>query len=342
MPKNIAVLGTGANGSAIAADLIKAGHDVKLIDQWPENVQAMRRQGLRIVMPDETLEVPVSAYHLCEVCTFAEQFDIVLLVVKAYDTRWMTQLIEPYLKADGLIAGVQNGMTTSVISSVVGAARTIGCVIEISSAMFEPGVVMRHSPPSRSWFAVGTIDPSSSGREREVGDLLGCAGSVEIVDNILATKWMKLVSNATTLVPTALLGLPMHEALILPGMRELMLRSGQEALDVGSALGHPLTPIFGLTLDDVKRSNRLVETLLETLVAGFTLAHTKTTVLQDWQKGRRSEVDDLNGLVASSAMALCLDAPVNGAILELARRVEAGLLRADPANLGLLQEMTAT
>ena len=85
MAKRIAVLGTGANGASISADLIRAGHDVAMIDQWPENVQAMRARGLRIEMPEATLEVQVRAFHLCEVCTFTEQFDIVLLVMKAYE-----------------------------------------------------------------------------------------------------------------------------------------------------------------------------------------------------------------------------------------------------------------
>ena len=113
-----------------SGDLTKAGHDVVLIDQWPENVEAMRRRGARIEMPDETLEVPVRAYNICDVCTFADRFDIVLLVVKAYDTRWASHLIAPYLKPDGLLAGVQNGMTTDIIAEVVGPQRTIGCVIE--------------------------------------------------------------------------------------------------------------------------------------------------------------------------------------------------------------------
>ena len=64
---------------------------------------------------------------------------------------------------------------------------------------------------------------------------------------------MKLVSNVSTLVPTALLGLPMYDALRLPGMRNLMLRSSQEALDVGVALGNPVLPIFGLTPNDLRR-----------------------------------------------------------------------------------------
>ncbi|MCP4385296.1 MAG: ketopantoate reductase family protein [Hyphomicrobiales bacterium] len=339
MPKRIAVLGTGANGANIGADLTNAGHDVVLIDQWPENVETMRQQGLRIEMPDEVLEQSVRAFHLCDVCTFTEPFDIVLLLFKAYDTRWAAHLIAPYLKPDGLLAGVQNGMTTDVIAEVVGAERTIGCVIEISAAMFDPATVMRHSPPSRSWFAVGSIDPATRGRESEVADLLSHSGTVEIVDDIRATKWMKLVSNATTLVSTGLLEVSIHDAAAQPGMRNLMIRAGQEALDTGVALGHPVLPIFGLKPEDMRESNRLVDMLLDTLLSGFTLKQTITTVLQDWMKGRHSEVDDLNGLVAAEAARLGRRAPVNAAIAELGHRIEAGTLKPGPDNLALLKEL---
>jgi 2-dehydropantoate 2-reductase len=336
--KRIAVLGAGANGASIGADLTKAGLNVVLIDQWPEHVAAMRK-GLRIEMPDKTLQLPVRAFNLCDVCTFTEPFDIVLLVTKAYDTRWSCQLIEPYLKPDGLVVGVQNGMTVDIIAEVVGPARTMGCVIEISSMMFEPGVVERHSPPPRSWFAVGSIDPATAGRAAEIAELLRHVGSVEVVDNIRAAKWMKLVSNATTLVTTAILGVPMLEAAKMPGMRELMLRSGQEAFDTGATIGHPVLPIFGLTTEDLRQTNRLVETLLDTLLAGFVLPHTKTTVLQDWIKGRHSEVDDLNGLVVAERTKRGGTAPVNAAVVEIAHRIERDELKPGPENLALLREL---
>ena len=88
MSKKIAVLGTGANGSCTAADLTKAGCDVVLIDQWPEHVEAMRANGLRVNMSDRELHVPVRAYHLCDVCALNQTFDVVLLAMKAYDARW--------------------------------------------------------------------------------------------------------------------------------------------------------------------------------------------------------------------------------------------------------------
>jgi 2-dehydropantoate 2-reductase len=65
----IAVLGTGANGASIGADMTRAGLDVTFIDQWPAHVEAMQKAGIRIETPDETLVTPVRAFHVCEVAT---------------------------------------------------------------------------------------------------------------------------------------------------------------------------------------------------------------------------------------------------------------------------------
>ena len=101
MSPKIAVLGTGANGSCIAASLIDAGRDVVLIDQWPAHVEAMRADGLTITMPEAKQHVKVRAHHLCDLCTLHETFDVVLLAMKAYDTRWACELIKPYLAKIG-------------------------------------------------------------------------------------------------------------------------------------------------------------------------------------------------------------------------------------------------
>jgi len=110
------------------------------------------------------LETPVRTMHLCEVATLRQRFDVVLMLMKAYDSRWAAQLIEPYLAEDGLLVGVQNGMTVDTIAEVVGLHRTLGCVIEISSTMEDPGIVRRHSGPDRSWFALGALDASTVDR----------------------------------------------------------------------------------------------------------------------------------------------------------------------------------
>ena len=168
MEKKIAVLGTGANGSCIAADLTNAGLDVVLIDQWPAHIEAMRANGLHVTLRQGEIHAKVRAYHLCELASMHQVFDVVFLVTKAYDTRWHAELIKPYLKPDGFLIGLQNGMTATIIADVVGPSRTLGCVPELSSYCFVPGQIKRNTAPDRTWFALGSFHPATDGRVEEV------------------------------------------------------------------------------------------------------------------------------------------------------------------------------
>ncbi|MEN3268126.1 2-dehydropantoate 2-reductase [Pseudonocardia sp.] len=337
----VAVVGTGANGASIGADLTRAGVDVTFIEQWPEHVEAMRRHGIRIDMPGESVTTQVRTYHLCEVATLRAPFDVVFLVVKAYDTRWACELIKPLLSPDGLLVGLQNGMTVDAVASVVGPRRTIGAVIEIAANMFTPGVVERQVPPAGTWFAVGAYDESTRGREEEVAELLRHAGSVEVADDIRSAKWMKLVANAAEVLPSAILDLPLKAAVDVPGVREVMYRAGREALRTALALGHRPVPIFGKSDRDVSDSDAYADALFETVLSSYSLPDTRVAVLQDWMKGRRGEVDDINGVVVAEQRRLGGDAPVNRRLVELAHRIENGELKPDPSNAPLVLETIA-
>jgi 2-dehydropantoate 2-reductase len=339
--QKIAVLGTGANGASIGADMTRAGLDVTFIDQWPAHVEAMRKSGIRIEMPDETTITRVRAFHLCEVSTFREAFDIVLIVVKAYDTRWACELIKPVVKPDGLVVGVQNGMTMDDVASIVG-PRTFGAVIEVTSNMFEPGIVVRQTPSTGSWFAIGGFDGSTHGRENEVAECLGQAGTVEVTDDIRSSKWMKLVVNAAEFLPTAILGLPMADAVAIPGIREVMSAAGAEAVRTALALGNQLVPIFGKSRVEVNDPEAYAKSLMDEVLSHWTLPDTRVAVLQDWMKGRRGEVDDINGLMAREQSRLGGRAPVNEKLVEIAMRIESGALKADPSNVGLLLALLQT
>jgi 2-dehydropantoate 2-reductase len=333
----IAVLGTGANGASVGADLASADHDVTFIEQWPDHVDAIRRDGILIQTPEETVHARVPVLHLCDVATLTKPFDIVLVVVKAYDTRWACELIRPHLAPGGLAVGLQNGMSIDDMSGILGAERTLGAVIEVSSTMFEPGVVDRHSPRSRSWFAVGSPSPAAVGREEEIASLLRHSGAVDVVDDIRSAKWMKLVINAAELVPSALLDLSIADAARHPGMKEVMMAAGYEAIDAALAAGHSVVPIFGLDSVDADRPHAFVDTLMELLLSKYVLSHTLSTVLQDWRKGRRSEVREINARVVHELGLAAREAPVNAAVVRLAEAIEHGELVRSVENLPVLR-----
>lgn len=337
--KRIAMVGTGATASGFCADFVRAGLDVTVIEQWPAHVEAMRANGLRVEMPDETVTVPVAALHLCEVATLRAPFDVVLIGVKAYDTRWACQLIEPLVAPDGLVVGLQNGMTMDDVASVVGPGRTLGAVIEVAANMFEPGVVVRQTPKAGTWFAVGPYDEETRGREAEVAEILRHTGAVETRDDIRSAKWMKLVANAAEFLPSSILGLPLADAVAIPGMYDVMKAAGRESVRTCLALGHKLVPIFGEERIDANDPDHYSTVLFEAVLKGWTLSDTKVATLQDWIKGRRGEIDEINGLVVREQERLGGEAPVNRQLVEIAQQVERGELERDPANAELLRSL---
>ena len=336
--KKIAVLGTGANGSCISADLVRAGLDVTMIDQWPAHVEEMRRNGLHISAPEEEIHIQVNALHLCDVCTLHYRFDVVLLCMKAYDTRWAAELIKPYLADDGIVVGVQNAMTADDIAGIVGPNRTIGCVVELASEMFEPGRVKRSIPRTRAWFGIGALDDSMKGRLPEIEEILLNVGRVSITEDIRSAKWMKLIVNSMSMGPQALVGLNGLDAVKLPGMRELMLKCGEEALRAGQMRGYSIVPIFGLKKEDMEGTNQLLEMLLDKIMAAVGPT-ARDAVVQDHLKGRYSEVDIINGAAMDDLAKRGIAAPANAAVVEVTRRLHRGELKPDPANAALLMEL---
>ncbi len=333
----IAVIGTGANGASIGADFVRAGYDVTFIEQWPDHVEAMRRSGVTVNMPDETVVTPVNAIHLCQVAEVKEKFDLIFMLVKAYDTRWAAELIKPVIAEGGLVVGLQNGMSIDDLTDVLGPERVMGAVIECCSNMFEPGVCNRETPPEGSWFGLGGLTPTTQQRAESVAEVLRHAGRVDIYEDIRSAKWMKLVANASELVPSALLNMPLHEVAQDPEMVVYMKQCAKEALAVCIASGSKIVPIFGLTEAEQDPDKYAVE-LFDQVMAHFTFPNTLTTVLQDWRKGRRAEINEINGLVVDVGAQLGIPTPANAVTLDIARRIEAGDIEATPENRDLILE----
>ena len=106
MGKRIAFVGAGALGGYVGGYFARDGHDVTLIDPWPEHIETIRRQGLALngLTPEEQFTVTTAkTMHLTEVQSLAKQkpVDIAFVAVKSYDTEWATMMIRPYLASEG-------------------------------------------------------------------------------------------------------------------------------------------------------------------------------------------------------------------------------------------------
>src|SRR5712672_4050824 len=148
MGRKIAIVGAGAVGGYAGAHMVQAGEDVTYIDPWPENVEAIRKDGLRIthIRDVEPFTVKPRALHLTEAQQLAKEapIDIAFVCMKSYDTAWATTLIKQYLAPGGYVVSLQNCMNEETIAGVVGWGKTMGCIASnISVGLVEPGHVHR-------------------------------------------------------------------------------------------------------------------------------------------------------------------------------------------------------
>jgi 2-dehydropantoate 2-reductase len=340
MTKKIAVLGAGAIGSSIGADLTHAGHDVTIIDQWPAQVEALRASGLHIQMRDGDLRVPVRAMHLCDMASANLAFDLVFLAVKSNDHRWLAEFIKPYLKGDGVLVPTQNGFNDDSIASIVGRNRVVGCVLELSAEIFTPGLVKRNTTHATTWFSLGELDGFYTPRVKELQSILSAAGRVDVTNNIYGAKWTKLIANTMTMGPFGVLGLGNTDAAALPGMFDISVGIGKESLAVGTALGLRIEPIFGLRADEFAGSPE------ENLVAAMQrllehVSHGRTAPIHDHIKGRKSEMEWIPGVVSREGRKLGIPTPGNDAVVEIDRMINSGEIRMDVSNFELLKARIA-
>jgi 2-dehydropantoate 2-reductase len=232
-------------------------------------------------------------------------------------------------------------MTHLDIASVVGAERTIGAVIEIASNMFVPGITNRQNDQKESWFALGAVDPDQQYRIEDVAKLLRCSGRVEVTSDIKSCKWMKLVVNAAELIPSAILNLPLGDAARFPGFLEVMRQAGYEAMQAALLDGASIIPIIGLPPITTNDPERYVDRIFDEVLQTFSRPDTLTCSLQDWRKGRRAEIDEVNGYAVDVLRKHGRKAEINQRVIEIAFEIEKGTLEADPKNAAALIECLA-
>jgi 2-dehydropantoate 2-reductase len=347
MKRKIAIVGAGAVGGYCGAHMVRAGEDVILIDPWPAHVEAMRKEGLRVTHAMEVPEfaVPVRALHLTEVQQLNKEapLDIAFICVKSYDTAWATTLIRQYLAPSGYVVSLQNCMNEETIAGVVGWGRTLGCIASrITAELSGPAHVHRGAGKGgarHTVFRAGEVHGRITPRAEEVCRLVAHADSAKTTENLWGERWSKLCANVMANGVSASTGLSSNDCITDDGVRRFMMRLGSEAIRVGEAQGYRLEDIFHLAPETIARAGEgdadAFAAASDRLLAGrkHLSAEQRPSMAQDIVKGRRTEIDFLNGLVAEKGGELGLSVRANAALTEIVRKVERGALRPDPRHL---------
>src|SRR6202043_3075584 len=324
--KKIAIVGAGAVGCYAGAHMAQAGEDVTYIDPWPENVEAIRNDGLRVthIRDVEPFTVRPRALHLTEAQQLAKEapIDIAFVCMKSYDTGWATALIKQYLAPGAYVVSLQNCMNEETIAGIVGWGKTLGCIASsITVELHAPGQVRRAAGKSgtrHTVFRAGEVHGRITDRAQEVRRLVAYSDSAMVTENLWGERWSKLVTNVMGNGLSACTGMVTKDMVKNDTIRHFSNRLGSEAIRVGQALGYTFDEVSHMDPEMIARSGegdvdaqRIIdEHRLEEANKPGGGEH-RPSMGQDMVKGRRTEINFLNGFVVAKGKEVGIDAPTN-------------------------------
>lgn len=344
MDKKIVVFGAGAVGGYVGGHLSRAGENVLLIDPWPEHIDYIKENGLHFKNPVEEYTVQVPCMHLHEVQSLdKDPVDIAFISTKSYDTEWAAAMIKPYLKPDGFVVSLQNCINEERIAGIVGWGKTVGCIVSgITVELYEAGRIMRALMPvanGKIVFRIGEVHGRITQRVTDLAERMRVVDGIKVTSNLWGERWTKLVVNSMNNAVSAVTGLDSRTIAGQEVPRGLSIRLGCETVKVGKALGYDIEIIRGMTADKLIAAGegdmdafREIEALIVES-AKYRTEGGRPSTAQDIRKGRRTEIDFINGLVVQKGKEVGVPTPLNETIRRFVKRIENGELKPDPENI---------
>lgn len=322
----IAIYGAGSLGTVLGAYITKGGMQVDLINRNKTHVAGLKKNGAHVTGTVD-FSVPVSAMLPSEM---KGKYDIIFLMTKQLDNAKVVKGLVPYLKKDGVICTAQNGLPEVKIAEIIGEERTFGCIIAWGATMIGNGVCELTSSPDSLGFGLGYMGKKRSGMIDEIRKILELMGPVEIEENLLGSRWAKLIINCSFSGMSAVLGCNFGEVAADKRSRLCALRILKETVDTAKRCSINIEPINGK--DIVKLfdySNWFKEKAALALLPFAIKKHRllRASMLQDLEKGKKCEIESLNGIVCSCAARNGLRTPYNDKVVELVHDIENGKLK---------------
>jgi 2-dehydropantoate 2-reductase len=291
----VAVMGAGAVGCYYGGMLARAGHEVVLIGR-AEHVEAIERQGLRLETQtfDERIRVAASTQ-----ASAVQGAQLVLFCVKSTDTESGAAAMKPYLAPAALVLSLQNGVENAERLRALLPQEVAAAVVYIGTEMAGPGHVRHHGRGEL------VIEPSTA--SAAVAQAMIAAGvPTEISDNVRGALWAKLILNCAYNALSAITQLPYGRLVKGAGITAVMRDIVDECVAVAQA--------DGVTLPgDVDAA---VRRIAETVPGQY------SSTAQDLARGKRSEIDHLNGLIVRRGEALGVPTPANRLLQAIVKLIE--------------------
>ncbi len=297
----VLVFGAGSVGSFIGG-LLSEKHDVTLLGR-KHHMAAIEANGLKISGKTEKLVHPKVWHSLGDLA----DIDLIILTVKAYNTETAMTDMVPYIRDDTIVLSLQNGLdNVETIRRMMTKEGYILAGITSHGVMRAEDGHIHHTGFGET--VLGETVPSGLGHAEKVCEMFNSAGiQTRVTANICGEMWAKAIVNAGINPITAITGLPNGHLLKVPALTALLERACSEAIQVAGAARIRLPPcnIIEKTKDVARRT-----------------AENRSSMLQDIERGRRTEIGSINGYISEMGDRHGVDTPVNTTLTALVKGIE--------------------
>ena len=326
---NIAIYGAGSLGTILGAYIAKNGIEVDLISRNKSHIDGLKANGAHVIGTVD-FTVPVNALLPDEI---SKKYDIIFLLTKTIENSVTVKFCASHLTNTGIICTMQNGLPEMLVAEIIGEDRTFGCAIAWGATMIGNGVCELTSEPDSISFSLGSFSKSiDTDKTNTIKKILESMGRVDVEHNFIGARWSKLLINSSFSGISAVLGCTFGEAAKNKLSRLCIQRIAKECIDLSCKANIRIEPIQGkdiCKLLDYK--NRIKEYISFLIIPIAIKKHRllKASMLQDLEKGKKTEVDAINGVICKYGDNYNFETPYNDLVVKIIHEIEEG--RAKPS-----------
>ncbi|MDR1211943.1 MAG: 2-dehydropantoate 2-reductase [Spirochaetaceae bacterium] len=318
-----ALIGAGSLGTIIGACITRGGVQIDLVDSYRPNIDALKEKGATVT-GTYNFSIPVSALHIDELSGI---YDLFILTTKQTVLRELLPKLKQHMSSDSVILTLQNGIPESFVSEYVGRERTIGGAVGWGATWVSPGVSMLTSSQvamDKFAFDIGEMDGTITPRIQSAKEILSHVGHVEVITDLMAVRWSKVLMNATFSGMSAALAVTFGEVLNDPVTIQCIAHIADETIRAANATGIHLALMQGKDFEQLRLESK------DDIPSKIPFYHDvwdqhvalKASMLQDLEKTRPTEIDFINGIVAKTGREKGIPTPFNDKVIELVKREE--------------------
>lgn len=328
------LIGAGAIGGSIAVLTKNAGYDISILCHSEKTKNEIEKNGITLT--------GALGEHKAKFRCFSstkelenEKFDICFIATKYGAMSDCAKSILPFVKDNGLVVGMQNGICTDELAQIVGKKRAVGCMLGFGATRLD---VTNVKLTSKGEMYIGMPDGYCPGMLDYLKQMLCCVLPTKITDNITARQYSKLIVNSCINATAAITGQTLGKIIDDRRARKLFLAIAREGMNVAGAMNLKV-PKYGkmlnynaLMIADNAVFNSMCRYVVW-LVSKIAYADVKPSTLQSLERGEKTEIDIFNGYFSKMGNECGAPTPVNDKLTQMIHEIEDGKRKITPDNL---------